>query len=210
VPRTPKISATSEWHAPISLPLICSAAGLASAWLLDASGYDIWASVASGTIVGLATFCLVELVALVRTSREKRLISAALDNMSEGLAMFNSAGKLVLFNWRYAEMYELSTEWLAADCTVVDLLDVRKRIGKFDSDPKLRMAELVTKMQGARRSGRSGEFPRDRSTASPTGPRRAADGYRPTRTSPSSSGERGAHPPGRTGGAPPDDRACGG
>jgi len=67
--------------------------------------------------------------------------------MSQGLAMFDSAGSLVLFNSQYARMYELSAEWLRPGRSIQELLEQRVKIGKFRGDPKARMAELVAKMR---------------------------------------------------------------
>lgn len=61
--------------------------------------------------------------------------------------MFNSAGRLVLFNGRYAQMYGLSPEWLRTGCTVADLLEKRLKSGNFHGDPKARMADLIAKMR---------------------------------------------------------------
>ncbi|HEY6258097.1 MAG TPA: methyl-accepting chemotaxis protein [Xanthobacteraceae bacterium] len=129
------------------LVLICSAGGLTSAWLLGAAGGDGWSPGAGGITVGLAMFSVAGLGAFARIVGEKRLFNAALDNMSQGLAMFNSAGKLVLFNRRYAEMYDVSAEWLRGGPTVADLLAHRMKTGGFRGDPQARMAELLATMR---------------------------------------------------------------
>jgi methyl-accepting chemotaxis protein len=41
--------------------------------------------------------------------QNRRLLSA-IDNMSQGLNMFDAQGRIVLLNRRYLEMYKLSTE----------------------------------------------------------------------------------------------------
>jgi methyl-accepting chemotaxis protein len=148
------IAAARIWRAPLVVISLCGASGVASVLLLHAIGADHWianawpglATSAIGALVGLTMFSLIGLAAFARLLRQKKQINAALDNMSQGLAMFNAAGRIVLFNRRYVEMYELSAQWLAGR-TISDLLEQRKQAGMFQGDPKARMAELVAKMQ---------------------------------------------------------------
>src|SRR5262249_60903132 len=95
----------------------------------------------------LAVVNLLGLFTIALLVREKRQIKAAVDNMSQGLAMFNSIGRLVLFNTRYADMYELSAEWLGARPMLSELLEHRLKLGKFRGDPTARMAALVARMR---------------------------------------------------------------
>jgi PAS domain S-box-containing protein len=137
---------------PFLVTIVCGACGIASVWLLEAAELYGWiagasptrANIAVGLFVCLAMFGLFTIGRLVR---QKKHVRSALDNMSQGLAMFDSAGSLVLFNTRYAEMYELSAEWLRPGRSIQELLEQRVKIGKFRGDPKTRMAELVAKMQ---------------------------------------------------------------
>ena len=60
---------------------------------------------------------------------------AALNNMSQGLLLFNSESRLVLHNQRYLQMYGLSPEKVKPGCTLRDLLQLRKAAGTFAGDP---------------------------------------------------------------------------
>src|SRR4029077_5671462 len=102
---------------------------------------------AGGVVFFLAITNLIGAFVIYRLVREKQQTKAAVDNMSEGLAMFDSAGKLVLFNARYAEMYSLSARWLESRPMLSELLEQRLRIGKFKGDPKARMDALVAQMR---------------------------------------------------------------
>lgn len=140
------------WRVPLLVTIVCGVCGIASVWLLEAAELYGWiagaspkrANVAVGVIVCLA---MIGLFTISRLVRQKKHIRSALDNMSQGLAMFDSAGNLILFNSRYAEMYELSVEWLRPGRSIQELLEQRIKIGKFRGDPKARMAELVTRMR---------------------------------------------------------------
>jgi methyl-accepting chemotaxis protein len=107
-----------------------------------------WGSgVAAGAIAFLAITNLVAAFVICRLMRQKQRTWAAIDNMSQGLAMFDAAGRLVLFNTRYADMYSLTLEFLKGRPLLSELLAQRLRIGKFKGDPKERMDALVALMR---------------------------------------------------------------
>lgn len=81
---------------------------------------------------------------------QKQLLNAALDNMIQGLCMFDAEGRIVLWNPRYMEMMGLSAENL----TGVSLLDIckrRKATGQFVGDPEQFFADVLSAAR-ARRS----------------------------------------------------------
>ena len=75
----------------------------------------------------------------IRTHHTRLL--TALNNMSEGLCMFDSSARLILCNERYIEMYGLSPEVAKSGCSLRDLLEARKRVGTFAGDPEQYIAE---------------------------------------------------------------------
>src|SRR6516225_3748997 len=79
----------------------------------------------------------------VRTDRARLL--TALNNMSEGLCMFDRSARLTLCNERYIEMYRLSAT-VRAGCSLRDLLDERRRAGTFDGDANEYIAEALRRM----------------------------------------------------------------
>jgi diguanylate cyclase len=68
--------------------------------------------------------------------QQKRLMDSAIENMSQGLLMFDTDARLVLCNRRYLEMYGLSPEVVKPGCTLRELLDERWRSGSFSEDPE--------------------------------------------------------------------------
>lgn len=64
----------------------------------------------------------------------------ALDNMSQGVCLFDAKRKLVLSNRRYAELYGLSPHQIRPGMTLKQILKLRARIG---SDPKLSYEEYI-------------------------------------------------------------------
>ena len=104
-------------------------------------------SLAAGTIVFLLITTLAAGFIISRLIREKRQARTAVDNMSQGLGMFDASGRLVLFNTRYADMYSLSVEFLRGRPMLRELLEQRKKIGKFKGNPQERMNALVALMR---------------------------------------------------------------
>src|ERR1043166_7213831 len=70
-------------------------------------------------------------------------LDAALNNMCQGLLMFDAQGLLVLFNQRFVEMYRLSPGKLAVGCTLRNVLQLRKDAGTFSGDPVQYVAKWV-------------------------------------------------------------------
>src|SRR4051794_2000146 len=78
-----------------------------------------------------------------RVSEQNLRLAAALNNMGQGLLMFDSAGRLVLFNQPYLLMYGISPEKVKAGCSLVDLLRLRKAADTFKGDPDKYVAKLA-------------------------------------------------------------------
>jgi diguanylate cyclase (GGDEF)-like protein/PAS domain S-box-containing protein len=103
------------------LPDLISSSGNTSWWLpLAASGVAL--------ITIAATF------AYRRLRLQKLCLDTAIDNMSQGLTMFDRTGKLVLCNGRYLEMYGLSADVVKPGCTANEI--VRQRIAAGTLSPK--------------------------------------------------------------------------
>jgi diguanylate cyclase (GGDEF)-like protein/PAS domain S-box-containing protein len=58
-------------------------------------------------------------------------LDAALNNMNQGLCMFDAAGRLVVHNQRYLQMYRVSADHVKPGCALRDLLEHRSRAGTF-------------------------------------------------------------------------------
>src|SRR5437660_2553525 len=65
---------------------------------------------------------------------QNELFDAALNNMSQGLCMFDSEARLVVRNERYLEMYGLSPHVVRAGCSLRDILAHRVQAGTFAGD----------------------------------------------------------------------------
>jgi NO-binding membrane sensor protein with MHYT domain/methyl-accepting chemotaxis protein len=79
-----------------------------------------------------------------RRLREQNLrFARALNNMRQGLLMFDTSGRIVLFNQPYLEMYHLTPEKMKLGLTLTDLLRLRKAAGTFKGDPDQYAAKFV-------------------------------------------------------------------
>ena len=65
---------------------------------------------------------------------EKQRLDTAINNMTQGLLLFDSSQRLVVCNQRYIEMFGVSTDVVKPGCTIHELLQHRKEIGSFTGD----------------------------------------------------------------------------
>jgi diguanylate cyclase (GGDEF)-like protein len=74
--------------------------------------------------------------------RDEKLLYTVLNNMSQGVLMFDSETRLVFCNHRYIEMYGLSPDLVRPGCLLLDLLNHRIQVGTFAGDPEDYVAKL--------------------------------------------------------------------
>jgi PAS domain S-box-containing protein len=79
--------------------------------------------------------------------REKRLqLDAAVDNMTQGLAMFDAEGRVVLVNQSYIEMYGMSPDVVKEGCTYRELLDHANDLKLVPDDAEAHRLELLARV----------------------------------------------------------------
>ena len=66
-----------------------------------------------------------------RLRLQKLCLDTAIDNISQGLTMFDRSGRLVLCNQRYLEMYGLSANVIRPGCTVDQVVEHRIETGSL-------------------------------------------------------------------------------
>jgi diguanylate cyclase (GGDEF)-like protein/PAS domain S-box-containing protein len=69
-----------------------------------------------------------------RLTLEKQRLDTAVNNMTQGLLLFDSSQQLVVCNQRYIEMYGLSAEVVKPGCTFREVIAYRKANGSFVGD----------------------------------------------------------------------------
>jgi methyl-accepting chemotaxis protein len=102
-------------------------------------------------LIALAGACLgyalVATALYIRSRRQNARLVTALNNMSEGLCMFDASTRLVLCNDRYVELYGLPPEVAKPGVMLRELLEHRIRAGAFDGDPDEYIADTVRRLR---------------------------------------------------------------
>jgi methyl-accepting chemotaxis protein len=94
----------------------------------------------------LAGFGATVFVRRARGGQRSKLYATAINNMSQGLVIFDASGKLVLCNKRYVDMYGLSPAMVKSGCKLIDLVRHRFATGSVGLDPDKYCAEILSAM----------------------------------------------------------------
>ncbi len=95
---------------------------------------------------GLGAAAVAGLIVNANRRAQSRLLRSALNNMTQGLCMFDRSARLLLCNDRYIEMYGLRPEHARAGTPLIDLLNHRAGTGTFSGDPHAYVAEALRKV----------------------------------------------------------------
>jgi len=96
--------------------------------------------------VGTLTLLVLYLVGAFvgRRLREQNLrFATALNNMSQGLCMFDSRARLIICNQQYVKMYKLPPDKVKPGCTLRELLALRTAAGTFSQEPEQYCRDLL-------------------------------------------------------------------
>ena len=69
-----------------------------------------------------------------RLTLEKQRLDTAVNNMTQGLLLFDSSQRLIICNQRYLDMYGLSADIIKPGCSFRDVVAHRKATGSFTAD----------------------------------------------------------------------------
>src|SRR5580704_1174387 len=125
-------------------------------WIVGVLASD--SAAVAGTVMALpfalGGAAIAGLFATNRRRAQSRLLRAALNNMTQGLCMFDGTARLVLCNDRYLEMYALPSELGRAGTPLRELLDCRAAAGTFSGDADRYVAERRTETKPNHINGR--------------------------------------------------------
>jgi methyl-accepting chemotaxis protein len=105
---------------------------------------------ASALFAGLATTLAMVLTGVVLAQRlqvHNRRMHVALNNMSQGLCMFDRNERLVVCNRRYMELYQLPADIVKPGRSLASLLEYRIATGTFSRDPDEYRRQLLAAMR---------------------------------------------------------------
>ena len=118
------------------------------------------AAVGAGLSVALALagLAIAAVFAVVRERQYGGAATVAIDNMTQGLSMFDGAARLVLCNSRYIEMSQLPPENFREGTPLREILIRRARDGKFAGDPDQYVADALKQAAAGRIETRTFEL----------------------------------------------------
>ncbi len=70
-----------------------------------------------------------------RLGEQKQQLDTALNNMTQGLCLYDGSSRLVLCNQRFIDMFGLSAEIIKPGCHAIDVMHHRTATGSFVGDP---------------------------------------------------------------------------
>ncbi len=143
-----------DWRAALPAGLLVVSGSLALL-LPDLTDFRFLLSFRSISAAILATAAVVLVLCFAREGVRRRTketarrhdiqLDAALNNMSQGLCMFDAAARLVVCNERYLQMYKLSPGVVKPGCGLRDLLIHRAACGTFSiTDVDRYIADLLS------------------------------------------------------------------
>ena len=102
--------------------------------------------------VALAVLGLSLLSAFVdrRLDESKEFLVTAVNNMPQGLCLFDTSGKLRVCNERYQQMYRFKPGQLQLGCTIPDLIRHYFKNGVFTGDPDIYIAKTLKEVAEGR------------------------------------------------------------
>jgi methyl-accepting chemotaxis protein len=155
-----------QWGLVISTGLAGFAAGIAAFTLIGLDGIfralnampPIAVGIGLSALLALAFVAIGALMAVAQERWRNLLSRIALNNMTQGLCMFDGAARLVLCNVRYIEMHLLRREQLRGGMPLRELLILRTEKGTFSGDPDRYVAECLKQVAEKRTESRTIKF----------------------------------------------------
>ena len=112
------------------------------------NGLSIALAAIAGGLVGVClagTWSALRIVRKLGAQNMRR--DFALNNMMQGLCMFDEQNRLVIWNRQYQTMYRIDDKSIRRGCTIGDLLAARKAAGTLPDDPKKYEARLKASLK---------------------------------------------------------------
>jgi diguanylate cyclase (GGDEF)-like protein/PAS domain S-box-containing protein len=137
-------SARALTHFPISIIATTTVASALADWqqqtrfLISVAGLSV--------LVIVAMLFLIVRKLLRQHHLENQRLDTAINNMTQGLLLFDASQRLVVCNQSYVEMFGVSTDVVKPGCTIRELLTHRQEIGSFIGDVDEYCRNLFQKM----------------------------------------------------------------
>ncbi|MGA2996147.1 bifunctional diguanylate cyclase/phosphodiesterase [Bradyrhizobium sp.] len=119
-------------HFPISIVASVTVDAALADWRAQ-TRFLVLVATLSAIVIAVMLFLFVRKL-LQQHRTEKQRLDTAINNMSQGLLLYDSSERLVVCNQRYISMYGLSPDVVKPGLRFRDLLLYRKKIGSFKGD----------------------------------------------------------------------------
>jgi diguanylate cyclase (GGDEF)-like protein/PAS domain S-box-containing protein len=125
------------------LPIVVVATTTVQAALADwqaQTRFMVAAAVLSALVIAFVLFLIIRQVtrqnqeSRQRLGLQKQQLDTALNNMTQGLVLYDASARIILCNRRYIDMYGLSTDIVKPGCHFRDLIQHRQDTGSYDGD----------------------------------------------------------------------------
>jgi methyl-accepting chemotaxis protein len=156
VEHTSAYSRARDWR----LVMLAGGASFAVSYALlhYVAPVERWVAIASAPIASLFISALIAILAMALTlaalsrqlQTDNQRMRIAINNMSQGLCMFDGNERLVICNQRYMDMYKVSGDVVKPGINLQALLEYRIKNGSFTRDPVEYRSDLVGAMSAGK------------------------------------------------------------
>ena len=160
-------SAVLLTHFPLTIVATNSTSAALADWRQQ-TGLMVTAATLLAAVIALFLFMIIRQInrqnreAQERIEAERQRLDTALNNMSQGLILYDAAGYIVTCNRRYADMFGLSPDVIKPGCHIRQAMHHRKERGAFDGDVETFCADVMRIVAEGRVSTRTHELPNGR------------------------------------------------
>jgi PAS domain S-box-containing protein len=127
-----------------------------------------WRSFAAGVFLVAAFAGIVVMLCRRRNGGslgERAILAMALNNMTQGVVVFDKSERMVTCNRRYIEMYGLSPDIIKPGVTLAELIKHRSETGSLNIDVEKYRQEILSALKDGKSSGRIVETPDGRAVS---------------------------------------------
>jgi diguanylate cyclase (GGDEF)-like protein/PAS domain S-box-containing protein len=153
-------------------PIIVAATGKVAVVLADWRAQTrlmVAGAVLSALVIAFILFLIVAQVkrqnrqSQQQLESEKHRLDSALNNMTQGLVLYDAAARMVICNQRYLDMFGLPADVVKPGCHFFDVIRSRKETGSFDGDVEEFCSEIMQNIAAGKTTSTVTECPDGRS-----------------------------------------------
>src|SRR6266478_6780134 len=126
---------------PISIIAATTVAAALADWR-EQTGYLVVVAGLSVFVIAIMLFLVVRKLSQ-QHQLEKQRLDTAVNNIPQGLVVYDALARVTVCNRRYLEMFGLSPDVAKPGCTMQDLISHRKETGSFDGDVEKFCAAII-------------------------------------------------------------------